>query len=302
MDFLTSFKQNRALLMEGAMRERLRREYGLKGDPEIGIAGLIYEEHGKRALMELWRQYLEIAGQFRLPFIAMTPTRKTNRQNVMKAGYGENIIADNVLVLDYLKQNTDTEMYIGGLIGDGETGEWTMTAEESLEFHSWQAEKLAGNGADFLYAQSMSSLPEAEGVAEAMEQTGLPYIVGLDFDADGMLPDGTRLSSVIEAIDQERDIKPLCYMARMHPHVVYRALSQEFNQTDAVRNRLMALEADPSCMGEADVGQIIQSGSQELVSDIARLSEIMDLKIVGGCNDADEVYLAEIARYLSFLK
>lgn len=78
MNFRDCINQNQFILMEGALGERLKREYGIVFDELIAIAGLIYEEKGAFALNALWNEYLEIARKYGLPFIATTPTRRAN--------------------------------------------------------------------------------------------------------------------------------------------------------------------------------------------------------------------------------
>lgn len=50
MDFSTCIRSSSAILMEGALGERLKREYKLTIDEVIAMAGLVYEEKGRQAL------------------------------------------------------------------------------------------------------------------------------------------------------------------------------------------------------------------------------------------------------------
>lgn len=50
MSFRDCIKQNEFVLMEGALGERLKREYGITFDGQIAMAGLIYEEKGATVL------------------------------------------------------------------------------------------------------------------------------------------------------------------------------------------------------------------------------------------------------------
>lgn len=50
-----------AVLMEGALGERLKREYGLETDGPAGMAGLVCEHEGRTALETLWREYIGVA-------------------------------------------------------------------------------------------------------------------------------------------------------------------------------------------------------------------------------------------------
>ena len=132
MSFNEFFSKNQVILMEGALGERLKREYGLKIDGTVAMAGLIYTEKGRRALTELWGGYISTAKKYQLPFIATTPTRRANRQRIGESGFDSNIMADNVNFLRELKEKSGADMCIGGLMGckgDAYTGEGAMSAE-----------------------------------------------------------------------------------------------------------------------------------------------------------------------------
>lgn len=54
MGFEECFLKNKALLMEGALGERLKREYGLKIDGTVAMASLVYSDEGRSTLKNLW--------------------------------------------------------------------------------------------------------------------------------------------------------------------------------------------------------------------------------------------------------
>ena len=117
MDFETCIASHSSVLMEGALGERLKREYGLTINGSVAMADLIYSQQRRLALETLWRGYMGIAGKYNLPFLATTPTRRANKQQVIQAGYDEAIIGDNVRFLRKIKETSNIEMYIGGLMG-----------------------------------------------------------------------------------------------------------------------------------------------------------------------------------------
>ena len=143
MDFETCIASHSSVLMEGALGERLKREYGLTINGSVAMADLIYSQQGRLALETLWRGYMGIAEKYNLPFLATTPTRRANKQQVIQAGYDEAIIEDNVRFLRKIKETSNIEMYIGGLMGckgDAYTGAGALNIEEAHDFHHWQAE------------------------------------------------------------------------------------------------------------------------------------------------------------------
>lgn len=61
LNFTTCFNTSSAILMEGALGERLKREFNIKFDYNVAMAGLIYNHNSRQALKNIWEQYIEIA-------------------------------------------------------------------------------------------------------------------------------------------------------------------------------------------------------------------------------------------------
>ena len=204
MDFKTCIEKRNSILMEGALGERLKREYHLNFDKHVAMAKLIYDTNGRLALKSLWQEYVNIAIKYKLPFMATTPTRRANKERVEQAGCDSSIIIDNVNFLRNIQQESGLEMYVGGLMGcrgDAYTGENALSERDARIFHKWQADLFCTAKADFLYAGIMPTLPEATGMAQAMSETGLPYIISFTIQKDGKLIDGTTISKAIATID-----------------------------------------------------------------------------------------------------
>lgn len=302
MGFKQCILDRPAILMEGALGERLKREYGLVPDEEVALAALVYREKGCFALEALWGEYIRIAADYGLPLLATTPTRRANRERSERAGYGTSIITDNTAFLKSIQKKSRIEMYVGGLMGcrgDAYTGDGALTEAEAKSFHQWQADLFAESKADFLYAGIMPALPEAAGMALAMEQTGLPYIISFTIQRDGCLIDGTAIADAIAYIDSVVCRQPVCYMTNcVHPTIVYEALSKPWNQNELVRSRFLGVQANTSPLpydqldGSADLKS---SEPWQLAEDMLRLREISGIKIFGGCCGTDGRHMECIA-------
>lgn len=309
MSFLSCYHENPTILMEGALGERLKREYNLPFDNTLGIADIIYRNGGEKALLSLWQQYALIASDYHLPFIATTPTRRANIENVSKSAYNKKIIEDNVEFLCQLKNSSNSEIYIGGLMGckgDAYKATEILQPQEAKTFHSWQAGIFAESKVDFLYAGIMPALSEAIGMAMAMEETGLPYIISFMIRDNGCLIDGTTIDEAIKTIDGCTLRTPLCYMTNcVHPTILYHALKKEFNQTSLVSERFHGIQANASALSpeELDHSEILKcSNCDELAQAMVNLKELISLKIVGGCCGTDSSHMNQIAKMFSYAK
>ena len=305
MNFRKCIKQNEKILMEGALGERLKREYRLTFDEYIAMATLLYDKQGAQALTNLWNEYIDIARRYQLPFLAMTPTRRANYERVTCTGGSEQIIMDNVDLLRNIQKDSGIEMYVGGLMGckgDAYTGEGDLSEKEALEFHRWQAECFHKAGADFLYAGIMPTLPEAAGMAQAMAKTGIPYIISFTIQEDGKLIDGTTIADAIQYIDAVTEKKPVCYMTNcVLPSIVKKALLQPFNQNSIVRERFLGIQANTSPLSYAQLdgsAELKCSEPEDFAKEMMTLTNIGNIKIWGGCCGTDNRHMECLAKML----
>lgn len=300
-DFKESLRE-KTLLMEGAIAERLKHEFGFSNDPVLALAPFVYDDEKRTAINSLWQQYIDIAQNSNLPFMATTPTRRVNVDSIKQSTYDKSIIKDNV---DNLKELKTESMFVGGLMGcKGDAYKCTevLSVKEAKEFHSWAASLFKEAGVDFLFAGIMPAITEAIGMAQAMEQTGLPYIISFMTRDNGKLIDGTTIHDAIYKIDSMTDRTPICYMANcIHPTVLYKALSKDFNNTGLVKDRFKGIQANTSALSpeELDGCEVLKcSDSISLANDIGKLRSLIDLKIIGGCCGTNNSYIREISKLI----
>lgn len=302
MGFEDCVMRQSSILMEGALGERLKREYNLRFDDDLAMAGLIYSPAGRFALKKLWLEYIGIARKYGLPFLATTPTRRANRERAARANCGAAIIRDNVAFLQSIRRESEIEMYVGGLMGckgDAYTGAGALPEQEAQTFHKWQADLFCEAGADFLYAGIMPTLPEAAGMAQAMGATGLPYIISFTIQRDGTLIDKATIFDAITYIDNVSKRKPVCYMANcVHPRIVSEALSQPFNANALVRSRFLGIQANTSPLSFAELdgsADLKCSPPEAFAKEMINLRNESKIKIFGGCCGTDDRHIEQVA-------
>lgn len=315
--FAECFRSSQGILMEGALGERLKNEYGIALHEQLAMAPLVESQQGRAALKELWQEYGRIAIRYRLPFIATTPTRRLNAERLSGSGYDASLAEKNTALLREVKEQLQAEglqeMYIGGMVGcrgDAYTGAGAIEdIGEAEAFHAFEAELFAAAGVDFLYAALQPCLPEAAGMAQALARTGLPYIISFTLQCDGRLADGRFLSEAIDYIDGaviEAGRVPLCYMANcIHPDFAYEALRQPINQFDVVRERFCGIQANASAAGYDMLEhglKLPHSGADELAEGMLRLRKLCDCRIFGGCCGTDGSHVVAVARRLAEVK
>ncbi len=305
------FADSPLLLMEGALGERLKREYALTIDGTLAMAPLYRVRRSADALDTLWREYAAVAGAYRLPILLTTPTRRLNRERVQRcAEDGDSLIVGNTAHLSALAKALWAEyeipVFAGALMGcrgDAYTGEGALSADAAYDFHAWAAERFARAGADFLYAGIMPTLPEACGMARALAQTGLPYLLSFTIRRDGCLIDGTPIANAIAEIDGIVGRLPLCYMTNcVHPDIVIAALSAPCNDCDAVRRRFLGIQANTSPLSYDELDGAVElytSSPAALADAVLALWQKHGLKLFGGCCGTDASHLRAMASHLT---
>lgn len=303
MSFSSAFAQGQRFLLEGALGERLKREYGLAPDPQVGLARHCTTPEGRAALGALWGQYAAIAHRHGLPFLATTPTRRGDRDRVQGAGLTGALLQENVRFLQSLRRDWPGVGYVGGMVGcygEAYTAQGALEEEAALDYHRWQLELLAEAGVEFLYAALLPTLPEATGLARAMGPTGLPYLLSFTLRREGCLPDGTPLAQAIAAIDAATaPHPPLGYMTNcIHPRFVYEALSAPDNQDPGIRARFVGIQGNAAPLTHEQLQSatdLLTSDPVSFARDSAALGELAPLQVFGGCCGTDGRHLEQLA-------
>ncbi|HCT29496.1 MAG TPA: homocysteine methyltransferase [Bacteroidales bacterium] len=301
-------KKGRFILTEGALVERLKKEYGIEMDRYINHAGLIYDNPNKLSI--LYKQYIEVAQEYNIPLMIMTPTRKVNFETVKHSRFfNKKIIADSCAYLKDIRNeypNFSDRIFIGGLLGckgDAFVAEEALGVEESYKFHKIQVADYKMAGVDFLFAGIMPNINEAIGMARAMAESGIPYIISFTVRKNGCLLDGTSIVNAIQIIDSKVNPLPIGYMSNcIHPLNLKLALENEVNSNSTVLNRFLGIQANSSSLSPEELnncGVLQQESLDEMINEMNYLVNKYHLKILGGCCGTDTVFIEKLAKTLS---
>ena len=287
-------ENNRFMLAEAAVVERLRRNEKIDLDGGLVHAPLIFSEEGKAALQSLYREYIEIAAAVDRPILLCTPTWRANQERVAASNQRQDI---NVEAAKFLKgvaaEYRKVPVKIGGLIGcknDCYLPDEGLSLNEARDFHRWQINELASAEVDFLIAVTLPSVEEAGGIALAMEATGLPYIISFVIGSDGKVLDGTEIQAAIEYVDASTTKNPLGYFINCS----YPSFLNLKTLTEKSSGRLIGIQANASSLSHAEL-----EGSEELKSEsvsewgrlMVQLNRDFGFKILGGCCGTDGRHL-----------
>jgi S-methylmethionine-dependent homocysteine/selenocysteine methylase len=296
----TLLQQAPLILLEGAITERLRRGGEVRLHDTLVHAPLIYEDKGRAALTRIYQDYIAIAQEADIPFLCCTPTWRTNRERVAGSGFPDRINAEAVAFMKELRAapaNRGTDIRIGGMLGcknDCYRPEEGLGTEEAALFHAWQIRQLADSGVDFLLAETLPYVPEALGIAKAMETTGVPYLLSFVINRNGFILDGTSLLDAIREIDSATSNKPLGYMV----NCAYPTFLCAEKQPPELFDRLIGYQANASSLDHCDLDQAAELAAED-VSDwgdaMRKLHTRYGMRILGGCCGTNVDHLRYLA-------
>ena len=161
----------------------------------------------------------------------MTLTRKVNIVTHQLSAFRDRaLISDACRYLKAIKNHYSdfaSNIFVGGLLGckgDAYSSEGALDTFDAYRFHKIQVEEFRQNRVDFLFAGIMPVLTEAIGMAQAMAESGTPYMISFMIRKDGCLLDGTSIVEAIRTIDATVNPQPLCYLSNcIHPSSVKHA-------------------------------------------------------------------------------
>ncbi len=307
MSFENIFFKSKVILTEGALAERIKTEFKIETDEFIKHAGLIYDH--PEVLELLYRQYINIGQMSNLPIMIMTPTRKANHDSIEKSYFqNQNILSDACVFLNGIKKSYkeySNKIMIGGLLGckgDAYSTHIKLSERESYLFHKPQTMQFQKEKIDFLFAGIMPEINETIGMAKAMAETNLPYIISFMIKKDGCLIDGTLLSDAMKIIDDKVSPRPICYMTNcIHPTNLITALNCEENKNGQLK-RFSGIQANASILSPEELescNAIQQDDFKILADEMYHLKQHYNLKIFGGCCGTNDKFLKILTKKIS---
>lgn len=309
MNFSEFVASGAVAIAEGAVVERIRRDPDVALNPQILNGGLVYDPVGRSRLAEIHGDYARSAREAGLPILMFTDTWRCSRSLVEASRFrGRLVNEDNARFLIDLRASftEGSPMFIGGLLGpsgDAYKPDDSLARADAREFHRPQIDALASAGVDFLFLATAPAVDEALGVADALAETGLPYIVSFVIRSTGVVLDEAPLGEAMARIDAEAARPPAGFSVNcVHARVLEKALEAvAATHPDAAR-RLLTFQANT---GDKAVEEL--DGSEDLVTEVPpayvdgleRLRRRFGIRILGGCCGTDGEHIEVLARRMA---
>jgi len=289
------------ILSEAAICECLRGTDGIELHPTLFNAPLIYDSHTADVLAGIFHQYIDIAREYQLPILIAAPTWRLDPMRVSTADVPTTINRDAVAFIQGVKKASGYEqVYVSGLLApknDCYQPSEALSVEEAERFHSTQDNELGSaeldQRLDYLMAQTIPSVAEAEGMARAMLATGLPAVIGFCINSQGDVLDGTPLDEAINILDDRLDRRLLGYFVNCsHPTFV-----QAETMDPRALSRLIGICANASSKDHCELEQLEETAEDDLeqwADAMVLLNQAHGVQVLGGCCGTDARYLRVI--------
>ncbi len=302
---LPQLRSARPYLTDGGLETTLVFREGIDL-PDFAAFPLLDTDSGRAALARYYGPYLDLAERLGLGLVLDTPTWRANLDWGARLAYDPVSLAGAnrravEFVVELARERATVATVINGVIGprgDGYVVGAAMSASEAATYHELQARSFAEAGAQMISAITMTYADEAIGIARAATAVGLPSVISLTVETDGVLPSGDTIGDTISRIDDATHASPAYYMINCaHPDHFSTALDTSAAQTGRIRgiranaSRLSHAELDEST--DLDRGDV-----EELAAFYGELHQRLDLRVVGGCCGTDDEHIAAIATAL----
>lgn len=307
-EFIQQSNDETVALSEGSIFERLRRHPAISYDPFISHSALIYDDHGRRVLAGVHREYVDVAQKYQLPIFMLTDTWRANPERIAASNFRRNKVnQDNVRFLSDLRAGygNSPDIYIGGLIGvrgDAYKPEQALSRLEAESFHAHQLTALAEAGVDFLYAAPIPAVTEAQGIAAAMSKFGLPYILSFVVYTEGTLLDGTPLGQAMDMIDEAVSASPVGYAINcVHPKIFSSAMHALEKEGSAYSKRIVSYQANTANLRPEELNEATEliTEEPEILAELMMEAEYtFHTKFMGGCCGTDTRHIEQLAKRL----
>jgi S-methylmethionine-dependent homocysteine/selenocysteine methylase len=291
--------ENDLILAEAAIIEALRRSGRVELHPRLENTLLIYDEVGRTELSQLCNEYISVGYKAGVPIFVGTPTWRANKERLSEAGVSSNVNKDAILFVKQLRGKWGSwqeNIPVAGLIScknDCYKPAEGLSSQDAYDFHSWQIERLAEPGVDFLLASTIPSLPEAAGIARAMANTNIPYVISFVINREGKVLDGNSLENCFNEIDTACSRPPLGYMI----NCAYPSFLNANKQPELVIFRLMGFQANASSLDHDQLDGIATLQVEDISdwgNEMLELNRKYSVRILGGCCGTDVRHLQYI--------
>ncbi len=272
--------------------------------PQFASFTLLDDPAGVEGLTAYYRRFLALAAAHGAGFVLDAPSWRASPDWGAALGYDPvRLAAANTAGIELiagLRAECDGHQAVVlnlpvGPRGDGYDPGTMMNVAEARAYHAWQIGVAADAGAEVITAMTMTYLEEAQGIALAAADAGLPAVVSFTVETDGRLPTGMALAEAVKRTDEAAGGIAYHMINCAHPSHFADVLDDS-----ELAARIGGLRANASRMSHAELdeaAELDEGNPDELGRDYRDLlSALPRLCVLGGCCGTDHRHVDAIAR------
>ena len=271
--------------------------------PNFASFTLLGDPRGIEGLKAYYRKFLAMAGKHGVGFILDAPSWRASPEWGKAVGYDLEQLANSntrgIKLIAGLRDELSGEIDVVlnlpvGPRGDGYAPGDMMSAPEARDYHAWQIGVAANAGAEIVTALTMTYLEEAQGIAAAAADAGLPAVVSFTVETDGRLPSGMTLAEAVRRTDDAVGGVAYYMINCAHPSHFAAVLDDA-----GLASRIGGIRANASRLSHAELDEaadLDEGNPDELASDYRELlGALPGLCALGGCCGTDHRHIDAIA-------
>ena len=271
--------------------------------PSFAAFTLLDDPAGVAGLKAYYGKFLDLARQHKAGFVLDAPSWRASPDWGASIGYDRSRLANanarGIELISEMRRDLGGELNVVlnlpiGPRGDGYDPGTMMTAAQARDYHAWQIGVAADAGAELVTALTMTYLEEAQGIALAAADAGLPAVVSFTVETDGHLPTGMALSEAVKRTDDVAGGVAYHMINCAHPSHFAAVLSDA-----ELAARIGGIRANASRMSHAELDEateLDEGNPRELGQDYrAMLDALPGLCVLGGCCGTDHRHVDAIA-------
>ncbi|MEM8646123.1 MAG: betaine--homocysteine S-methyltransferase [Pseudomonadota bacterium] len=276
MGFYQLLEERDWLLADGATGTNyFKRGLGSGDPPELWNV-----DHPDR-VRDLHREFIQAGAD-----IVLTNSFGGNAYRLMLHNAQDRVFELNKAAAENARAEADAverEVLVAGSLGP--TGEifapvGTLTIEEGREAFARQAEALKAGGADLLWIETISGPEELQAATEGAAETGLPVVTTMSFDTNGCTMMGVTPEG-FAGLASNLAHPPAAIGANCGTGAA-ELVATVLGITAADPNVLVVAKANCGVPEFVD-GEIVYSGTPNLMQDYVRLVRNAGARVIGGC-------------------
>ena len=272
--------------------------------PQFAAFTLLDDPAGTEGLRTYYRRFLDLAAEHGTGFVLDAPSWRASPDWGAAIGYDRGQLgAANIRGIELIASLRSESRGEGPVVlnlpigprGDGYDPGAMMSAAEARAYHAWQIGVAADAGAEIVTALTMTYLEEAQGIAAAAADAGLPAVVSFTVETDGRLPTGMTLAEAVKRTDDAVGGIAYFMINCAHPSHFESVLDDP-----ALAARIGGVRANASRMSHAELdeaAELDEGNPAELAGDYrGLLTALPGLCVLGGCCGTDHRHVDAIAR------